>query len=127
MAMYSKRMISETTRTTNRVITRLVNGDMLTVDIAARRVLLNHDEIKLTEIEFRLLWLLINKAGLLSTYRELLAHGWGDESLASISSLHVHIKHLRDKVRLRGKNGCHITSIRGRGYRFEVNRLTLAD
>lgn len=102
-----------------KIITCPVTGSMLTINLATRRVLLDNVAIKLTDIEFRLLWLFVNNKGTLLSHRTLLAQIWGDEFLADVNTLHVHIKHLRDKLQLRKGN---ITSVRGVGYRFDIYR-----
>jgi len=103
-----------------RLISCPVTGGRLLVNLAARRVFVNDDEVKLTDIEFRLLWQFIENPGIVLRLRELLSRVWGENYVTAINCLHVHIKKLRDKLRLQRDNGCSIRNIRGVGYRFDI-------
>jgi len=79
--------------------------------------MIRNTEVKLTNLEFNLLWVFVNNIGIALTHQELIARVWGKEDGASINALQVHVKKLRDKVRLDNASWL-ITSIRAVGYRF---------
>ena len=54
-----------------------VEADGLVIDLAAHRVLLDDEEVRLTPIEFSLLRVLATNRGLLMTHRALLVEVWG--------------------------------------------------
>ena len=87
------------------------------IRLASRRVMIRNTEVKLTNLEFNLLWVFVNNIGIASTHQELIARVWCKEDGASINAIQVHIKKLRDKVRLDNVSW-RITNIRGVGYRF---------
>ena len=58
------------------IICKTTNG-LLVIDYYARRASLASKEIRLTDIEFRLLWELVSKEGKTIPYSELLTNVWG--------------------------------------------------
>jgi two-component system KDP operon response regulator KdpE len=73
------------------------SGD-IEVDLAARLVKKNGQEIKLTPTEYALLRLLVVHAGKVLTHRQLLTDVWGPTAVEQTHYLRVHIAHLRDKL-----------------------------
>jgi two-component system KDP operon response regulator KdpE len=72
-------------------------GD-LRIDLSARLVTLQGEEVKLTSIEYALLRLLIKHAGKVVTQKQLLREVWGPQAEAQSHYLRVHFTHLRQKV-----------------------------
>jgi two-component system KDP operon response regulator KdpE len=70
----------------------------LTVDLAARRVLVRGEEVHLTPIEFDLLRVLAVHHDKLVTHRQLLLEVWGPEYTHETHYLRVHIAHIRAKI-----------------------------
>jgi two-component system KDP operon response regulator KdpE len=70
----------------------------LRVDLAARRILLDGQEIHLTPIEFRLLATLVKHAGKVVTQKQLLEAVWGPRRAAQAHYLRVYMAHLRRKL-----------------------------
>jgi two-component system KDP operon response regulator KdpE len=68
------------------------------VDLSARIVRKNGQEVKLTPTEYSLLRLLVTHAGKVLTHRQLLTEVWGPTAVDQTHSLRVHIAHLRDKL-----------------------------
>lgn len=72
--------------------------DSLEVDMAARTVRKQGQEVKLTPIEYALLRLLVTHAGKVLTHRQLLTEVWGPKAVEQTHYLRVHIAHLREKL-----------------------------
>ena len=70
----------------------------LRVDLAARRVFVNDEEIRLTPIEYRLLAALVEHAGQVVTHRQLLHAVWGPGHAAHTQYVRVYMTHLRRKL-----------------------------
>jgi len=70
----------------------------LTVDYAARRVVVDGREVRLTRKEFDLLRLLTHDVGKVLTHEALLRAVWGDACAGQTHYLRVHIGHLRQKL-----------------------------
>jgi two-component system KDP operon response regulator KdpE len=90
-----------------------IHADGLEVDLAARVVRVDGDEVHLTPIEFDLLRTLARNRGRLLTHRALLVEVWGPEYASDTAVLRTHIANLRRKI-----GGAHIRTDPGVGYRF---------
>ena len=95
-----------------------VEADGLVIDLAAHRVTMNDEEIRLTPIEFSLLRVLATNRGLLMTHRALLVEVWGPEYHDAMPLLRTHIANLRAKLAARGEGKNFIRTDAGIGYRF---------
>jgi two-component system response regulator RegX3 len=90
------------------------------MDIDARRLYVNDEEIKLRKKEFALLRLLLENPGRVLTREVLIDRVWGSDYVGDTKTLDVHIKRLRTLIEDEPKNPTHITTVRGVGYRYEV-------
>jgi two-component system KDP operon response regulator KdpE len=70
----------------------------LEVDLAARKVTVKDQEIKLTPTEYSLLRLLVRNAGKVVTHRQLLKEVWGPNYSDQTHYLRVYVAHLREKI-----------------------------
>jgi two-component system KDP operon response regulator KdpE len=95
-----------------------VEADGLIIDLAAHRVTLDDEEIRLTPIEFSLLRVLATNRGLLMTHRSLLIEVWGPEYDDAMALLRTHIANLRAKLSAGGRGKNFIRTDAGIGYRF---------
>jgi two-component system KDP operon response regulator KdpE len=94
-----------------------IDVDGLHVDLAARIVRRDGEEIHLTPIEFDLLSTLVRHRGRLMTHRALLVEVWGLEYADDTQVLRAHIANLRRKIEPGGR-GRFIRTDAGVGYRF---------
>jgi two-component system response regulator RegX3 len=90
------------------------------MDIDARRLYVNDQEMKLRKKEFTLLRLLLENPGRVLTREVLIDRVWGSDYVGDTKTLDVHIKRLRTLIEDDPKNPTHITTVRGVGYRYEV-------
>jgi len=95
------------------------NDDYLTFNPVDRRVTVDGELVKLTPTEFNLLAFLIENAGRVLSYRELLQQVWGWEYIDDVDYLRVYIWHLRRKLEPDSKNPRYVLTEHGVGYRFE--------
>jgi len=91
-------------------------GD-LEVDLAARIVRRNGQEVKLTPTEYALLRLLVVHAGKVITHRQLLTEVWGPNAAEQTHYLRVHVAHLREKLETEAARHKFIITEPGVGYR----------
>jgi two-component system, OmpR family, KDP operon response regulator KdpE len=96
-----------------------IEVDGLEVDLAARTVGRDGEEVHLTPIEFELLRVLVRNRGRLMTHRSLLVEVWGVEYEDDLQVLRAHIANLRRKIEPRGEHAL-IRTEPGVGYRFAV-------
>ncbi len=111
----------------NALIRRQKNKKIIVDEIKIRNILLNRNknivkvnnqEIKLTNIEYRLLELLMLKRGIIVTRTEILEKIWergGDDIFSN--TIDVHMRSIRKKIKSTQKNPLIITK-RGMGYMF---------
>jgi DNA-binding response OmpR family regulator len=90
----------------------------LQIDYESREVLVNDEPVKLTPIEYGLLYHLTRNENRVLTFRTLLAKVWGREYMDESDYLKVHIQHLRRKLGDDPQNDPMIVNERGVGYKF---------
>jgi DNA-binding response OmpR family regulator len=98
----------------------VVRAGPITVDVAARRVLLDGEDLVLTTYEFDLLHALAQRPGRVLTREQLvdLVRGSADEAFER--SIDVHVSHLRKKLGDDPKSSRIIKTVRGVGYLLAV-------
>jgi two-component system KDP operon response regulator KdpE len=94
-----------------------IRVDGLEVDLAARIVRRDREEVHLTPIEYDLLRVLVRNRGRLMTHRALLTQVWGPAYAEDTQVLRTHIANLRRKIEP-AEGPRHIRTDSGVGYRF---------
>jgi len=96
----------------------LVIGD-LAIDTNRFEVRFKGRRIDLTPTEFRILAILAERPGWVFTRNQLLNELWQEDKVVLDRTIDVHIRHLREKL---GEGGRLIKTVRGIGYKLEVQR-----
>ncbi len=99
-------------------------GD-LAIHFQNQEVTVGGQQIKLTPVEYKLLYHLVRNAGHLLPHQALLDRVWGGDCDASPEYLKVFVSRLRAKLR-NGHGFEYIETERGRGYRFVRPRVLAA-
>lgn len=94
---------------------QLISGG-ITVDLTARRCLVDGTAVPLTPKEFDLLALLVSQPDVALSRRRLLDAVWGGELHRDTRTLDTHIKQIRRAITPYNKR---IVTLRGVGYRFD--------
>ncbi len=94
--------------------------DNLVIDLAARRVFINENDVSLTGTEYDLLAELVNRMNAIVTHAELLRDIWGAEYLGSNHYLHTYIGRLRKKL---GEYSDLVETVPGTGYSFRSKKI----
>ena len=89
-------------------------GD-LQVDVAKHLVTWRGKSIDLTATEFKLLTVLIQRAGRVQSRDQLLRDVWEYDNLIDTRTVDTHMRRLREKL---GPAAKHLDTVRGVGYRF---------
>ncbi len=92
--------------------------DFLSIDLKARRVIRDGEEVHLTPTEFRLLTALLENADHVVSNKELLKRVWGWEYKNDLDYPRIYIWHLRRKIEPDPKRPTYIRTEYGIGYRF---------
>jgi DNA-binding response OmpR family regulator len=90
----------------------------LTVDFGHRLIWIGGDQVSLTPIEARILFLLMQRANTTVPSATLLRKAWGTGEEGDPDSLWVRIRKLRNKLEPNNNGPRYIHTVRGAGYRF---------
>ncbi|HEY6277563.1 MAG TPA: response regulator [Streptosporangiaceae bacterium] len=90
-----------------------------TVDLAAKRVVSDGADVRLTPTEWQLLEVLVRHAGRLVTQRQLLAEVWGPQYQSEANYLRVYAAQLRRKLEPDPSRPRYLLTEPGMGYRFQ--------
>ena len=90
----------------------------LKLDFGKREVWVNDQLVKLRPTEYRLLYHLVQNAGWVMTYDQLLSKVWGYEYRDETHYVRLYINYLRQKLEEDPSNPKYILTERGVGYRF---------
>jgi len=93
------------------------SGD-LRIDFAQRKMSLHDKEVKLTPIEYQLLYHLARSADQFVSSSTLVYKIWGEDYPGAAESLKVHMRHLREKIEEDPANPKLILTEHGKGYRL---------
>jgi DNA-binding response OmpR family regulator len=94
-----------------------VDGN-LRVDFGRREVWVNGKLVKLRPTEYKLLYQLVQSAGWVLTYDQILAKVWGYEYRDEAHYVRLYVNYLRQKIEKDPANPQYILTERGVGYRF---------
>ena len=97
---------------------RIQVDEHLRMDFGKREVWLDGELVKLRPTEYRLLYHLVQNAGWVMTYDQLLAKVWGYEYRDETHYVRLYINYLRQKIEKDPSNPKYILTERGVGYRF---------
>lgn len=92
--------------------------ERLKIDFGRREVWVNGELVKLRPTEYRLLFHLVQNAGWVVTYDQLLSKVWGYEYRDEPHYVRLYINYLRQKLEEDPANPKYILTERGVGYRF---------
>lgn len=98
----------------------MLNVHGVRVDPTSGRVWSTEVEVRLTHKEFDLLHLLIARPGEIVSRGELMEKVWHTSFWTSTSVITVHLAWLRRKLGDDARSPTLITTVRGRGLRFEL-------
>jgi len=93
-------------------------GD-IQADLSKRVVSRSGEPVHLTQIEYRLLALLMANPGKVLTHRHLLREVWGPSFVESNHYLRIYVGHLRQKLEADPAQPKHLLTETGVGYRFQ--------
>lgn len=89
----------------------------LRLDLASHRCFVDGSEVVLTTLEFRLLHVLVSRAGRVQTREALLAEVWRRSESGQTRTLDTHVLRLREKL---GPARMLLETVRGVGYRMKA-------
>lgn len=93
----------------------------LRLNLTARRAMVDGAELVLRPKEFDLLVVLVSEAGRAVSRERLMADVWDENWFGSTKTLDVHVSAVRRKLADSGERPDRITTLRGHGYRYELD------
>ena len=107
---------------TPRRYTNMMQVGALSIDWSQRKVFKNQNQLKLTTLDFSLLELLFDNAGIPLSRKIILNNIWGytPERDVDMRMVDVHISRLRSKLEDNSRKPNFILTVRGRGYLFRA-------
>ena len=90
----------------------------LKLDFSRREIWLDGELVKLRPTEYRLLYHLVQNAGWVLTYDQILSKVWGYEYRDEPHYVRLYVNYLRQKLEKDPANPVYILTERGVGYRF---------
>lgn len=98
----------------------VVDSEDFVVDLAAKKIRRDGEEIHLTPTEWHLVEILVRNAGKLVPQRQLLREVWGPRYETETNYLRVYMAQIRRKLEPEPAHPKHFITEPGMGYRFEV-------
>ncbi|HEX8938628.1 MAG TPA: response regulator transcription factor [Candidatus Limnocylindrales bacterium] len=106
---------------------RIVLGPGLELDLVGRQLLRDGRDVHLRPREFDLLAFLARHPGRAHSRRQLLDRIWGSRPGVSPRNVDVHVRWLREKLEPTPDRPAHLVTVRGIGYRLDVEPAVPAD
>ena len=97
----------------------VVHTAAFTVDLTAKKVSRDGDDLRLTPTEWAILDILVRHRGALVTQRRLLTEVWGPNYRTQTNYLRVYLAQLRQKLEPEPSRPRYLITEPGMGYRFE--------
>lgn len=98
----------------------IISANGLEIDMAARRVYINHTEVIFANKEFDLIAFLAQNPNIVFSKDTLFDRIWGLDAIGDTSTVTVHINRIREKIESDTANPQYIETVWGAGYRFHA-------
>ncbi len=96
----------------------LIEDGGLIIDAGRREVRRDGAALRLTTLEFDLLWFLATNPNRVFSRHELMQRVWGYTSVLDTGTVTVHVRRLREKIEADPSRPRHLETVWGSGYRF---------
>lgn len=97
---------------------QLISSGNLTIDVLARRTMIDERQVELKPKEFDLLLYLAKRPGIVISRNALLREVWGYDFPVDTRTIDVHVRGIRQKLSGTDAGTSLIETVRGYGYRF---------
>lgn len=94
-----------------------INFGVIRIDMAARKVYVDQEQVNLTPKEFELLRYFIDNKGIALSRDKILNAVWNYDYFGDLRTVDTHVKQLRSKL---GKYSYYISTVRSVGYRLDI-------
>lgn len=98
----------------------MVSSGNIVLDILSNEIFCNREKIKLTKKEYNIIKLLIMNKKVVLSKEKIFDNVWGLNSESYLETITESIKNIRKKLKILDKENSYITTVYGRGYKWEV-------
>lgn len=84
-----------------------------------KEVTVDGEPVKLTPIEYNILLLLVKNQGKLFSINQIYESVWNEDAIGADNTVAVHIRHIREKIEINGKEPHYLKVVWGIGYKVE--------
>ena len=111
-------VLERTSRLEETLSTAVFNDGALFIDLISAVVIVNQEEVHLTQTEYRLLAYLVRHAGSVVQHEQILDYVWNWPDRKNTANVHVLISRLRQKIEPDPEKPRYLQLQYGVGYRF---------
>lgn len=108
-------MLGSETKTNQNICT--IGG--LTINDETKEVTVDGEAVKLTSIEYNILFFLAKNAGKVFSIEQIYENIWNEEAVGADNTVTVHIRHIREKIEINPKEPRYLKVVWGIGYKVE--------
>lgn len=91
----------------------------LIIDDERKEVTVDGEQIKLTPIEYQILFFLLKNQGRVFSTSQIYEQIWNEDAYAAENTVAVHIRHIREKIEINPKEPRYLKVVWGVGYKVE--------
>lgn len=91
----------------------------LTINDETKEVTVDGEHVKLTPIEYNILYFLAKNAGKVFSIEQIYESIWNEEAVGADNTVTVHIRHIREKIEINPKEPRYLKVVWGIGYKVE--------
>ncbi|MBR1691771.1 MAG: response regulator transcription factor [Lachnospiraceae bacterium] len=91
----------------------------LTINDETKEVTVDGEPVKLTPIEYNILYFLARNAGKVYSIEQIYESIWNEEAVGADNTVTVHIRHIREKIEINPKEPRYLKVVWGIGYKVE--------
>lgn len=84
-----------------------------------KEVTVDGEKVKLTQIEYNILLLLVKNQGKVFSINQIYENIWNEEAIGADNTVAVHIRHIREKIEINPKEPRYLKVVWGVGYKVE--------
>lgn len=84
-----------------------------------KEVTVDGEPVKLTPIEYNILFLLVKNQGKVFSIDQIYENIWNEEAISADNTVAVHIRHIREKIEINPKEPRYLKVVWGVGYKVE--------
>lgn len=91
----------------------------LVLDDQTKKVTVDGEEVKLTPMEYNILFLLMRNKGKVYSINQIYENIWNQQAIGADNTVAVHIRHIREKIEINPKEPRYLKVVWGVGYKIE--------